>query len=132
LHGISWDTGNVPLTAEAYFQQRVRASAIGRDKYTTNFTDFLGYDVTPTALQMPGVVSFGELAEPVSDQFSGDTPGGIETLNPYFDANAPNGTPNGFAANVGTRYCVNCYALPQGIGSPYVSGEAIQPALWSA
>jgi len=132
LHGISWDTGNVTLTGEAYFQQRVKASAVGRDKYTTNFSDFLGFDVTPTALQMPGVVSFGELQAPVSDATSGTTPGGVLTANPHYSANAPNGTPDGFSANVGTRFCVNCYALPKGIGSPYIGDNLITPALWSA
>jgi outer membrane receptor protein involved in Fe transport len=98
LHGISWDTGNVTLTGEAYFQERIRASSIGRDKYTTNFSDFLGYDFTPIAMQMPGVISLGE-------------------------PRAPDGIPDGFSAINGTRFCENCFALPHGVGWAFDSQD---------
>jgi len=107
LHGISWDTGNVTLTGEAYFQQGVRASAIGRDKYTTNFSDLLGYDITPTALSHPGIVMLGK---------------------PKTSSSAP----TGFNAVTGTRYCDNCYSLPHGIGWAYGDNDPGATTTWSS
>ncbi len=131
LHGISWDTGNITLTGEAYFHQRVRASAIGRDKYTTNFSDFIGFDPTPTALSHPGIIMLGRPRSPDDDAVSGDTPGGNLTDNPNFYSAYPNGTPDGFNAVNGTRFCSNCYSLPHGIGQVY--DDSPEPAgNWTA
>ncbi len=91
LHGISWDTGNVTLTGEAYFQQRVQAAAFP-DMYTSNFERWGLPDRTPLGSQHPGVISTG----------SPSTGGPV--------------LPSGFAANLGTRFCANCYYIPHGAG----------------
>ena len=122
LHGISWDTGNVTMTVEAYVHERVRASAIGADKYTTNFNDFVGVDKTPTAASHPGILMLGRPRVPEDDAVSGDTPGGVLTDNPNFYDNFPDGTPAGFDAVTGTRFCSNCYSLPHGIGWAFGDG----------
>jgi len=57
LHGVSWDTGNVTLTGEAYFQQRVQASAFP-DMYTANFEPWGLPDRNPLGAQSPGVISW--------------------------------------------------------------------------
>ena len=135
LHGISWDTGNITLTAEAYQHQRVRASAIGRNLYTTNFSDLIGYDVTPTALSHPGILMLGRPRVPEDDAVSGDTPGGSLTDNPNFYAAFPDGTPDSFNAVTGTRYCSNCYSLPHGVGWAFGDGPNTGDAAtttWSA
>ncbi len=133
LHGVSWDTGNITMTAEAYFHQRVRASAIGRDKYTTNFSETgnLGYDITPTALSHPGIVMLGRPRGPESDAVSGDTPGGVLTDNPNFYSAYPDGIPDDFNPITGTRFCSNCYSLPHGIGQVY-DGSPVPAGNWTA
>jgi len=107
LHGISWDTGNITLTAEAYFHERVTAASVGRDKYTTNFSDFLGYDTTPVAMSHPGTLMIGR---PI----------------------AAAGTPDGFNAITGTRYCDNCYSIPHGVGWAFGSQDPGPTTSWDA
>ncbi|MCH8074167.1 MAG: TonB-dependent receptor plug domain-containing protein [Proteobacteria bacterium] len=98
LWGRSWDTGNLTMSFETYEQQRIRASA--RDYYTTNFETFgLGYDATPLAASMPGVVTTGRPGISDSDD----------------DA--------GFDPRVGTRFCTNCMRIPHQAGWDFGSQD---------
>jgi len=93
LHGVSWDTGNITLTGETYFQQRVQGSAFP-DLYTANFEPWGLPDRTPLGSQHPGVISLG---------------------SPSIGANPA--LPSGLNATTGTRFCSNCYYIPHGAGA---------------
>jgi outer membrane receptor protein involved in Fe transport len=91
LYGTSWDSGNVTVTYEFYEEAPVRG--VPRDYFTFNFERWGLNDVTPLAVNQPGVVTTGAPAAPA----------GV-TL------------PTGYSPSLGTRYCANCYSLPVGLG----------------
>lgn len=92
LYGRRWETGGVTVSFEWYHQDKLDATA--RDYLTSNFEPWGLNDLTPMASENPGVISVGA-------------------------PTAPAGTPTGFSATVGTRFCSNCFSIPKGTGWNY-------------
>jgi iron complex outermembrane receptor protein len=92
LYGRSWDSGQVTVS----FQWSDEAAASGRvrDYFTLNFEPYGFDDRRPTSTSNPANLHIG-------------------------NATTPAGTPAGFAATRGTRFCSNCFSIPAGTGWNY-------------
>jgi iron complex outermembrane receptor protein len=104
LYGTAWDSGSVTLTFETYVQRVARAAA--RDYYTTNFEPYGYQNGVPISSSLPGIVTTGA---------------------PALTA----GAPAGFAANVGGRFCANCYSVPKGTGWNFGAQNPAPTVTWT-
>ncbi len=101
LYGTSWDTGNVTMTWEVVHNREVEAGDL--PFLTWNFGEnggFEGFDFTDTASSNPGFISEGRLDR------------GPQGINPATGEKYP----SVFRDRQGGVGCVNCFALPNGIG----------------
>jgi iron complex outermembrane receptor protein len=105
LWGTTWDTGGITLVYEYYDADAVPRSKI--PTFTYDFTPWGLDDRTLVRASIPGIVSTGALA-----------------LVP--------GAPAGFSAGAGSRWCDNCYSIPQGVGWDFDTQAPGPTTTWAA